>query len=63
MLRLESHQDFATTMARIQGITLQGNQAWRATHQRSFFNANQARFERHLHDVMGWKSSTVNTDY
>ena len=55
----ESNQDFATTMARIQGITLQGNQAWRATYQRSFFNANQASFERYLHQAMGYKASTV----
>ena len=59
----ESNQDFATTMAKIQGITLQGNQEWRATHQRSFFNQNQQSFERYLHDAMGWKASTVNTDY
>ena len=55
----ESNQDFATTMARIQGITLQGNQAWRAANQRTFFNANQASFERYLHQAMGYKASTV----
>lgn len=59
----ESNQDFATSMARIQGITLQGNQAWQATYQRSFFNQNQATFERYLHQAMGYKASTVNTDY
>ena len=60
---IESNQDFATSMARIQGITLQGNQTWRATNFRSGFNQNQQSFERHLHDAMGWKASTVNTDY
>ena len=59
----ESNQDFATSMARIQGITLQGDQQWRATHQRSFFNQNQQSFERYLHQAMGWKASTVDTDF
>ena len=59
----ESNQDFATTMARIQGITLQGNQQYRATYYRTGFNQNQADFERYLHQAMGYKASTVNTDY
>ena len=63
MIKFESNQDFATNMARIQGITLQGDQSWRAANQRSFYNQNQANFERYLHQAMGYKASTVNTDY
>lgn len=59
----ESNQDFATSMARIQGITLQGDQRWQATYQRSFFNRNQVSFEHYLHQAMGYKTSTFNTDY
>ena len=59
-MTIESNQDFATNMARIQAITLQGDQSWRAANQRSFFNANQVRFERYLHQAMGYKASTVN---
>ena len=59
----ESNQDFATTMARIQGITLQGDQSWKARNFRTGYNQNQQSFERYLHDAMGYKASTVNTDY
>ena len=59
----DSHQDFATSMARIEAITLGGDpsmRAWRHTHYRTLTNENQRAFERHLHDAMGYKRSTVN---
>ncbi len=62
-MSFESNQDFATSMARIQGITLQGDQRWKAANMRSYYNRNQADFERYLHQAMGYKASTVNTDY
>jgi len=59
----ESNQDWATTMARISCITLQGTDSLKAyRHQvyRTETNDNQQWFEKHLHDAMGYKSSTVN---
>ena len=62
----DSHQDFATSMARIEAITLRGDaehKAWRQTYYRTLTSQNQEAFERHLHEAMGYKASTVNTDY
>ena len=62
----ESNQDWGVTMARISCITLGGSdslKAYRYANHRSETNDNQAEFERHLHDAMGYKASTVNTDY
>ena len=62
----DSRQDFATTMARIEAITLKGDadlKAYRHHYHRTTTNQNQLAFERFLHEAMGYKASTVNTDY
>ena len=51
-----SNQDFATSMARMSATSL-----WLHEHlPRTLAHDSQATFERHLHDAMGWKASTVN---
>ena len=58
----DSRQDFATGMARITAITLQGSadhKAWRHEYYRSGTNDNHQEFERYLHQAMGYKASTV----
>ena len=59
----ESNQDWATTMARISALTLQGDyqlKTWRHEYRRSDTNDNQAEFERHLHDAMGYRADHAN---
>lgn len=59
----ESNQDFGARMARIESITLQGDarqREWMQQNFRTMTNRNQQSFERHLHDAMGYKASTVN---
>ena len=52
----ESWQDFATSMARMSATSL-----WLHEHlPRTLAHDSQTTFERHLHDAMGWKASTVN---
>jgi len=58
-----SNQDFATGMARITAMTLQGSdehKAWRHEYYRTGTNDNQQEFEGYLHEAMGYKASTVN---
>ena len=58
-MTFESNQDWATTMAHISAITLQGDSSlrtWRYEYRRSDTNDNQAEFERHLHDAMGYRA-------
>ena len=56
----ESHQDFATRMARIQAITMQGNLAWKYQNYRTDYNDQDASFRYHLHETMGYKASTID---
>jgi len=51
----DSHQDFATKMARIEAITLQGDLGWRFANNRGYYNRNQAEFARHIHGAMGYR--------
>lgn len=51
-----SRQDFAARMAAMSKTSL-----WLHDHlPRTLAFDSQTAFERHLHDSMGWKSSTVN---
>ena len=51
-----SRQDFATMMARMSATSI-----WLHNHlPRTLAHDSQTTFERHLHDCMGWKSSTVD---
>ena len=58
-VRYESDQDFAVKMARIQTITMGGDNGWKYENFRSFCNENDARFRGYLHRAMGYKASTV----
>ena len=51
----DSHQDFATKMARIESITLQGDLGWKFANDRSYYIRNQDQFARHLHEAMGYR--------
>ena len=59
-IRYNSHQDFATKMARISAILLQTNLAWKYENFRSDYNDQDDQFRMHLHKAMGWRASTVN---
>ena len=52
----DSNQDFATAMARISATSLFLHDLL----PRTLAHDSQTSFERHLHDCMGWKSSTVD---
>ncbi len=51
----DSNQDFATKMARIEAITLQGDLSWKFANNRGYYNRNQTEFARHLHEAMGYR--------
>jgi len=58
-MTFNSHQDFHTQMA----VIAKPFTFTRGSHQvlgRTIASENQAQFERHLHESMGWKRSTVN---
>ena len=52
----DSTQDFAIAMARISATSLFLHDLL----PRTLAHDSQATFERHLHDCMGWKASTVD---
>ena len=56
MIYYSSNQDWATAMARISSTSLFLHDLL----PRTLAHDSQATFERHLHDAMGWKPSTVD---
>ena len=51
----QSNQDFAARMAAMSATSV-----WLHNHlPRTLAHDSQVTFERHLHDAMGWKASTV----
>ena len=58
-MKLESNQDYATKVARVAAITLQGDaefKAWRAEQYRSTVNRDYAWFTDKLHQAMGYRA-------
>ena len=56
MFTLQSSQDFGTTCARIQAITLQNNLGWKYANDRTWYENNQQRFAHYLHQAMGYRA-------